>query len=307
MRVAQADPRATYVARMHRVLEHIDRHLDQPLDLATLAAVAHFSPFHFHRLFAAWMGERLGDYLRRRRLQVAATMLLTTPSAPVLDVALTVGFGSSEAFARAFRLRFGCTPTQWRARHERKPDQANGNLDQAAAALAGNDGVLFTPRFEDAPMNVTLQDLPAMTVAYMRHIGPYGDLVTQFWQTRFDPWLHANGLDRVPLYGISHDDPTIVDPQDCRFDAAVEVSAGFVVGHGVFKTTLPGGRYAVLPFQGGADAIGPAWRTLMRDWLPASGWQLDNRPCFERYPPGGGFDLTTRTFVCDICIPVAPL
>jgi AraC family transcriptional regulator len=62
-----------------------------------------------------------------------------------------------------------------------------------------------------------------------------------------------------------------------------------------------------MPFQGGGDAIGPAWRALMRDWLPASGWQLDQRPCFERYPAGGGFDPATRTFVCDICIPVTPL
>ena len=57
---------------MHRVVEHIDKHLDQPLDLGTLAEVAHFSPFHFHRLFAAWMGETLGDYLRRRKIEVAA-------------------------------------------------------------------------------------------------------------------------------------------------------------------------------------------------------------------------------------------
>ena len=60
---------------MHRVIEAIDRRLDQPLDLASLAAVAHFSPYHFHRLFAAWTGETLGDYLRRRRVEQAASRL----------------------------------------------------------------------------------------------------------------------------------------------------------------------------------------------------------------------------------------
>lgn len=307
MNVQPADARATYVARMHRVLEHIDRHLDQPLDLATLAAVAHFSPFHFHRLFAAWMGERLGDYLRRRRLQVAATLLLTKPRSAVLDVALNVGFGSSEAFARAFRQRFNCTPSQWRQQHKRKIDQALGNPDQAIAALTGDDGTRFTPQFQDPPMNVTLQDLPAQTIAYMRHVGPYSEAVTRFWQTQFDPWLQAQGLCDKPLFGISHDDPTIVDPQACRFDAAVPVPDGFVAGSGLFKTTLPGGRYAVLPFKGRADALNQAWRSLMLDWLPSSGWQLDQRPCFERYPAGGGFDLATRTLSCDICVPVTPL
>lgn len=46
---------------MHRVLAHIDANLDQPLELEALAAVAHISAFHFHRLFSAWMGETLGD------------------------------------------------------------------------------------------------------------------------------------------------------------------------------------------------------------------------------------------------------
>jgi AraC-like DNA-binding protein len=85
---------------MHRVLEHIDRHLDETLELETLAAVANFSPFHFHRLFAAWMGETLGEYLRRRRLEMAALRLITQPDTPVLHVALSVGFASAEAFAR---------------------------------------------------------------------------------------------------------------------------------------------------------------------------------------------------------------
>src|SRR5712671_3385673 len=106
--------RAEYDGRMHRVLEHIDRRLDQPLDLETLADVAHFSSFHFHRLFSAWMGETLGDYLRRRRLEVAALRLVAQPRVPVLNVALSVGFGSAEAFARAFKTRFGCTATTWR-------------------------------------------------------------------------------------------------------------------------------------------------------------------------------------------------
>src|SRR6266481_10191878 len=66
--------RDVYVDRMHRVIEHIDQHLDQFLDLETLAEVAHFSPFHFHRLFSAWMGETLGENdtgrsLRRSSLQ----------------------------------------------------------------------------------------------------------------------------------------------------------------------------------------------------------------------------------------------
>jgi AraC family transcriptional regulator len=88
---------------MHRVVEYIDRQLDQPLDLDTLAEVAHFSSFHFHRLFSAWMGETLGDYLRRRRVEVAAMRLAAQPRSTVLNIAAFVGdFGSMKRFTRAF-------------------------------------------------------------------------------------------------------------------------------------------------------------------------------------------------------------
>src|SRR5262249_30695343 len=91
---AMANPNrvADYERRMHNVVEYIDRHLDRPLDLPALADVAHFSPFHFHRLFSAWMGERVGDYLRRRRVEIAAVRLSSQPRVAILDVALAVGF-----------------------------------------------------------------------------------------------------------------------------------------------------------------------------------------------------------------------
>ena len=66
------DSQAEYQRRIHRVLAYIDKHLDEDLSLEVLADVAHFSRFHFHRVFVALCGETLGDYLRRRRVEVAA-------------------------------------------------------------------------------------------------------------------------------------------------------------------------------------------------------------------------------------------
>ena len=108
--------RSEYTRRLNRVLDHISAHLADNLTLEELAQVANFSPYHFHRLFSAWMGETLGDYLRRRRVEIAATRLVAQPRVRVLQVALSVGFGSAEAFARAFKTRFGCSPTLWRLR-----------------------------------------------------------------------------------------------------------------------------------------------------------------------------------------------
>ena len=101
--------RSWYVAAINRVDDHIDTHMAEPLDLEKLAAVAHFSPWHFHRLFQALTGETLADRVRRRRLEAAAGLLLATPPESALSIALDVGFRSAEVFTRAFRAHFGTT------------------------------------------------------------------------------------------------------------------------------------------------------------------------------------------------------
>lgn len=298
---------------MHRVLAYIDAHLDQALDLHTLAQVAHFSPFHFHRLFSAWMGETFGDYLRRRRVEVAAMRLAAQPRARILNIALSVGFGSAEAFTRAFKNRFGCSPTVWREQQygRRHADSNSGQMNrkygQALHAPFAQHEVSVKP-LQETIMNVTLIDRQPATIAYLRHLGPYGESVAQFWQETYVPWavLHKLGPDHA-RYGISHDDPSITAPEQCRYDACAEVGPEFIATGGALKATIPGGRYASLKFTGTVEQVGNAWTALLRDWLPSSGLQIDNRPCFEYYPKGARYDRETGQFACEICVPVVSL
>jgi AraC family transcriptional regulator len=304
--------------RMHRALEFIDRHLDQPLELPQIATVAHFSAFHFHRVFAAWLGETFGEYLRRRRLEVAATRLLGQPQDSVLTIALSVGFGSAEAFARAFKSRFAVTPTQWRTREatvrsllrsaaHRNPGQTVSNLGQVSS-VPGPHHHLSDPLGPEDVMKVEVVERPAVKVAYLRQVGPYGDPLARFWRDVAYPWMAANGLLGHTRYGVSHDDPTITAPAKCRYDAAVEVPAAVVRPPGqALLSTLPGGRYGVTPFRGTSGQIGTVRERFMRDWLPSSGLQLDARPFLEYYGPNSTFDPRTGVFTCDLAIPVAPL
>jgi AraC family transcriptional regulator len=96
--------RKEYVCRVYRVLDHIRAHRQDELSLEKLAAVANFSPFHFHRVFKSIVGETLGELIQRTRLESAATMLVARPHLDVLEVALDNGFNS------ASRLR----PPVWR-------------------------------------------------------------------------------------------------------------------------------------------------------------------------------------------------
>ncbi|HEY6621322.1 MAG TPA: AraC family transcriptional regulator [Steroidobacteraceae bacterium] len=302
--------RDVYLDRMHRVTAYIDQHLDQYLDLETLAEVAHFSPFHFHRLFSALTGETLGAYLRRRRCEVAATRLLAQPRLSVLQIALGVGFGSAEAFTHAFGARFGCSPTTWRLQQapERaaigNPDQMNSKPDQMQQDKAMKNGV---PTKTEAPMKVQIVERKATPIAYLRRVGPYGQPIGAFWQTQVYPWMVANGLMGQPRYAISHDDPRVTAPEQCRYDAGCEIPAGALARGNAHRTTIPGGQYAALDFKGVVADFEPAWNALLRDWLPSSGLQLDGRPMFEYYPTDSSFDPVTGILDCQLCVPVMPL
>jgi AraC family transcriptional regulator len=311
--MATHDSRSKYESRMHRVLAYIDQHLEQPINLNTLAEVAHFSPFHFHRLFSAWMGETFGDYLRRRRVEVAAMRLAAQPRTRILNIALSVGFGSAEAFTRAFKNRFGCSPTAWREQQYALRNansnfgQMNSKRRQALKAPFAEHEISPNPNKESI-MKVTLIDRQPATVAYLRHLGPYGEPIARFWQETYVPWAVMNklGADHA-RYGISHDDPSITAPEQCRYDACAEVSPDFMATGGALKATIPGGKYAVLNFRGTVEQVGEAWTALLRDWLSSSGLQLDGRPCFEYYPKGATYGCETGEFECEICIPVVPL
>jgi AraC family transcriptional regulator len=292
-----------YDRRMHAVVDYIDRHLDRDIGLGQLARVAHFSPFHFHRVFSAWSGEVLGVYLRRRRLEVAAVRLRAQPELPVLRIALSVGFSSAEAFARAFRVRFSCTPTAWR---KSKKGLFNSKVDQARRAALIDHGA--SPRFRvEKLMNVQLVDRTRVEVAYLRHTGAYGAPLSRFWQETVYPWMAANNLLGKTRYGVSLDDPSITQAKQCRYDACVEVSKEATLAGKPMRKSLPGGRYAALQFHGTTSDIQVAWDQLLRDWLPSSGLQLDSRPFFEHYPATARFDASTGRFDCELCVPVAPL
>ena len=291
---------------MHGVLEYIDSHLDQELDLRTLARVAHFSAFHFHRVFLGWTGETLGDYRRRRRVEIAAVRLAGQPRLPVLEVAVSVGFGSTAAFARAFKARFGCSASAWRVAmaQKRKPGQQRRNPDQAAGASAhDNDSTIHT----GAAMQVRVIERTPVKVTCLRHVGPYGRPLSGFWQRTVYPWMAANDQLGQPRYGISLDDPTVTAADKCRYDAGVEVRGKLAAPGDSQTRTIPGGRYAVTAFRGTVDQIGGVWDALLRQWLPDSGLQLDARPFLEYYAADASYDPATGVFSCDIAIPVTSL
>ncbi|XXY51050.1 GyrI-like domain-containing protein [Sorangium sp. So ce269] len=314
--------RAEYQRRVNRVIDYIQAHRAEELSLEALAAVAAFSPFHFHRVFKSMTGENLREFIQRTRLENAASHLTQRPRADILEIALENGFSSASAFARAFKERFGMSASAWRnggaaeackARQaESKPGEVVSKPGKAAARAEEQDGSSSGAdalKDEEMIMNITVKTLPSYHVAYIRNIGPYGveGGVRETWQ-RLARWAAARDLwtaDRLCL-GIAHDNPKVTEPAKCRHDAAIVIPDGFKADGDINVTDIAGGKYAAGAFVGEASEIGAAWDELFGRWLPESGYQPDHRPCFELYQ-GEFHDPKTNMFRCEICLPVRPL
>ena len=299
------DARRAYAVRINRVTDHIDSHLAEPLDLAALAAVAHFSAWHFHRVFQAMTGETLADRVRRRRLEVAAARLQREPPEAVLAIALDVGFGSAAVFARAFRAHFGVTPTAWRRGACRVwTEQRRDELGRIHQADRRADATVAPV----APVKVEVRQLPPVRVASLRHVGPYGTPgIARTWE-RFAAWCAQQGLmaPRRTMYGIAHDNADLTPPSHCRYDACIEIDDSFGPVGEIGVQRLRGGPHACTDFHGTSAEIHAAWVGLC-DWLPDSGYQADDAPPVEVYGKDFAVDAETGAFGCTLCMPVRPL
>lgn len=289
-------------------MDYVQAHLAEELTLDKLAAVAAFSPFHFHRVFSAITGETLADFIRRIRLERAASALSTLHETSVLDIALRCGFSSAATFARAFKGHFGMSATAWREggarrwrdrRQAGKPGKAKRKPRKALPAQAR----------QGRTMAVSIEDLPPYRVAYRRHVGPYGEVgrIRAMW-VDFERWIRAHGLRRpgTLTIGIGHDAPSIADADKLRYDACLVVDAAFKADRTVNIAELPGGKYAVLPFEGQPADLTTAWESLWMVWLPGSGYQPEDRPCLE-LRPDFETSATAGRVRCQLCLPIAPL
>jgi AraC family transcriptional regulator len=179
-----ASARREYAARMNRVLDYIQNHLADRLDLEQLAAVARFSSFHFPRLFRAWMGETLQSFVHRLRLERAEQLLVFDQCRSISDIASECGFSSSGTFARAFRQAFGTPAGEWRRRKICETNRKGCEADEDTF-LGFSKAADTRSRYEENPItkipfHVRVQRLAPETIAYIRHIGPYKGDTTLF-------------------------------------------------------------------------------------------------------------------------------
>jgi AraC family transcriptional regulator len=278
----------TYRQRILRVQLFIQEHLGEELPLERLARVAHFSPYHFHRIFKGMVGEGVSEHVRRLRLESAAVALKTT-GRPVTQIALDAGYGTHEAFTRAFRQMFGVSPSQFRT-------------GQHPAYTPKEVSTMTT---DPAAHEVRIEQVPRRRLAFLRHVGPFRAVGPTF--QRLGDWAGRHGLFRPDtlVLGICYDDPEVTPADKLRVDCCVTVGDDVTPQGEVGVQTFEGGECAVMTHIGPYSQLGEAYRWLYGVWLPASGREPRHAPSFMVHY-GGPKDTPPEQLRTDIHLPLEP-
>lgn len=263
-------------------------------------------------------GETLNHFIQRIRLEKAALQLAGNPEKSITEIALDCGFSGSAAFARAFREAFGQSASDWRKNrkmpgNDRKQHGNDWKVSFTSSMYFSNDTHHITWRLtmNSKAVDVNVMDFEPMTVAYVRHVGPYKGDVELFGRLfeKLMTWAAPRGLlsnPDVKTLIVYHDDPDVTHEDKLRTSVCLTVPAETEVSSDIGKMEIPGGAYAVGHFEILPDEYQDAWDSMCGGWLPGSGYQPDDRLSFEQclnnpeeHPEG--------RHIVNICIPVKPL
>lgn len=289
-----------YQQRMLEVLVHIQQHLDEALSLEDLASVAHFSPFHFHRVFRGMVGESVKAHVRRLRLERAAHRLKFTDQA-VTAIAFEAGYEAHEAFTRAFRAMFEDSPSGFRESHR---DSLYAKVMSRVHYVEDASLAQFEPEApRGEPMQVSVEQVEPMQVVFMRHMGPYNQ-VGAVWQ-RLYGWAFPRGIvgPKTVAVGVAYDDPDVTPPKRIRCDVCLVIDEPLEPEGEVAVQQVGGGDYAVFRHVGPYDQLGDSYARLCGSWLPGSGKELRSAPALEFYR-NSPMTTVADSLITDIFLPL---
>lgn len=275
----QRDAPPDYVARVNRAIDHVVANLDAPLKLEDVARIACFSPFHFHRVFRALVGETLAAFVKRVRLERALHLMSHEGKASLTSIALRCGFSSSSDFSRSFKQRYGVPPSVFDlATHRRaKREELKGAVGPDAHLLER-----LPPGENPDGFEVELVDLPARRVAYIRVLDPFRPDVVPQACARLLAWAEARGLADGQWLGYMWEDPEIVALADCRYDVGLVVPDVEPAGE-IGRMDFPRMTVAQVEIKGAIDLEQRCLDWLYGTWLPQSRYVPADQPAFEAW------------------------
>ncbi len=254
-----------YTKRINIVIEYIGNHLNNEMDLKELAEISNFSEYHFHRIFKAIIGESIGAFVVRMRVETAARLLRYT-TLSVQDIAYNVGYGAPSSLTKVFRQFYNISPTDYRNNKSyriMKPLQTSSDI-----------------KLKD-PKVVELEPKKAIYVRLQGNYQTidYGGAFSKLWSFVKENKLFTAGIEHLTM---GHDDPHVTDSDKLITDVCLVIHKDVSPRGEIGVRDVAGGKFLVFTYVGPYDNLFNVFDTIYR-WIPENGYELRMEQGFEKY------------------------
>lgn len=270
--------------RHHRVINYIYDNIDGDLSLDTLAEIACYSRFHWHRVYYAMTGETIAQTVRRLRFARAANELVRT-NVPLKTIARHCGFSSTQSFSHGFRAEMGSSPSAYRK---------TGKAKLIALSHIEKDIKMY---------EVKIEEHPKRRVASLEHQGDYMGIGQKFERLAGIAFTTPEILASGQMIGVYYSDPSVTPLADLRSAACLELKDGMAAPIGTDLSEIEGGRYACLVHKGDYSLLSETYNWLYGAWLAKGEVEMRDLPAVEIYLNSPS-DTQPEDLQTKICLPI---
>lgn len=256
----------SYRRRINLMIVYICQHLDENPNLETLASAAGFSPYHFHRIAKAFLGETIGNFIVRKRVETAARLLKDT-DLTVCEIAYKVGYDVPSSLSKAFKLFYGISPNDFR----------NNKNNLIMKEVKINPALQLEERIEvlnpKKAISYSLQGKDYLTLDYN---GAWKVLMAYAGKMKINPA-------KAEYISIYYDDPCDELSATMHADVCLVTDRPLEPSENLQVKEIAGGRYAIYRYKGTYQQLGSVYDTIFGKYIPEGGYKPDARPLFEKY------------------------
>ncbi|GAA0422564.1 MULTISPECIES: AraC family transcriptional regulator [Virgibacillus] len=281
----------TWVESLQKAINYMEEHLLDEISIDSIAKQANFSAFHFQRTFSILTDISVGEYLRRRRLTLAAHEL-NRENTKIIDIAYKYGYDTPEAFSKAFRRQHGITPSEAR---------------KYAGRLKSYNRLVIQVSVKGAePMQYKIVEREAFQIVGIKREFSCINQQNQIDIPKMWDKVNGDGTDDL-LFRLN--DGLIEGVLGVCVDKSSEVIDYWIgttyegdVPDGLVALTIPESKWAVFEVHGPMpDAMPKVWKQIFSEWFPSSGYKHAGIPELEVYSEE---DPSSPDLYSEIWIPV---
>ncbi len=292
-----------YRSRINKVIDYVNNNLHKSISLEELAAVALFSPFHFHRIFVAVTGETVNNFTNRMRNEKAARLLKFSKKS-ISEISVECGFSSTSTLSRLFKQYFEISPSGYRRGGEIKNSKIRKELFPNNKYYCNLSEEELKDKFP-----VDIRQLPERRIAYIRVMDAFREGVVLSVFADMVKWAKTvNLFHSETIFGMSLDDPDVTPKEKYRYEVCITIPKDFKIDpdSNIETMTLPKCKYAVTAVSGDLNLVGAGINYLFDTWLINSSYESEPQHGLEIFLDKENI-CNWDHFDLELCIPVKAL